>query len=138
MKTQPASLPSPLPSADMALGDEVVFRYRGTDGADAQMNVPLAVGILYAANAARGDEPFALGYPGDRLGRLARREGPTVVLHRDVTETFNRMGAFLEGYAHVLTEQIQGEDPQDPSTPADPPSNDPSDPAIGNNPPAAA
>ena len=114
MKTQDASLPSPLPSADMTLGDEVVFQYRDTEGNAAHTSTPLAVGLLYAANAMRGDESFALGYPGDRLGRLARREGTTVVLHRDVAETFNRMATFLDDYTRAVIEQIRGTGPQAP------------------------
>ena len=136
MKTQDASLPSPLPSADMALGDEVVFHYRDTDGNHAQTSASLAVGLLYAANAMRGDEPFALGYPGDRLGRLARREGTAVVLHRDVAETFNRMVTFLDDYTRAAIEQIRGAGPQAPDGV---PSDDAPVPEVGeNNSPAAA
>ena len=136
MKTQDASLPSPLPSTDMTLGDDVVFHYRDTDGNPAQTSTPLAVGLLYAANAMRGDEPFALGYPGDRLGRPARREGTTVVLHRDVAETFNRMVSFLDGYTRAVIEQLRGAGTQAPDGV---PSDDSPAPEAGeNNPPAAA
>ena len=136
MKTQDASLPSPLPSVDTLLDEEVVFQYRDTEGNAAQTSTPLAVGLLYAANAMRGDEPFALGYPGDRLGRLARREGTTVVLHRDVAETFNRMVTFLDDYTRAVIEQLRGAGPQAPDgVPSD---DSPAPEAVENNPPAAA
>ncbi len=136
MKTQDASLPAPLPSADMTLSDEVVFHYRDTDGNPSQTGASLAMGLLYAANAMRADEPFALGYPGDRLGRLARREGTAVVLHRDVAETFNRMVTFLDDYTRAVIEQIRGADSRaENGAPSD---GSPAPETVDNNSPVAA
>ncbi len=107
MKTEPASLPSALPSADMLLSDEVVFRHKSPDGHDVQTRVPLAVGLLYAANAMRSGDSFALGYPDDRIGRLARREGGQVSMDKDVVDTVDGMAKFLDGYTEVLVAQLQ-------------------------------
>ncbi|MGC8518800.1 MAG: hypothetical protein ACP5P4_09770 [Steroidobacteraceae bacterium] len=89
----------------MLLIDEVVFRHRGADGQDAQAQVPLAVGLLLAANALRAGEVFALGYPGDPVGGIARVVGGRLFVHRDVAGTLSGMQAFLDRYAEALIEQ---------------------------------
>ncbi|MHB1826582.1 MAG: hypothetical protein ACYCV6_02675 [Steroidobacteraceae bacterium] len=109
MKTEPASPPSPLPSADMLLGDEVVFRHKGSEGRDVQVRVPLAVGLLYAANALRGGETFALGYPDDRIGRIVRSNGAQADVHKDAARTFGDMVAFLERYTAAVVAQVRAE-----------------------------
>lgn len=107
MKTEPAVLPSPLPSADVLLSDEVAFMHKDAEGADVQVRVPLAVGLLYAANALRAGEAFALGYPGDRIGRIARSDGVKLAVHHEVVRTFEGMVAFLDRYTEVLAVQLQ-------------------------------
>lgn len=107
MKTQPASLPSPLPSADMLLSDEVVFRHKDTDGNDAQVRAPLALGLLYAANALRAGETFALGYPDDPVGRIVRSDGGRIVVQGDAASTFSAMVAFLDRYTEAVVTQVR-------------------------------
>lgn len=109
MKTEPASLPSPLPSTEMLLSDEVVYRHKDQEGRDVQVRAPLAVGLLYAANALRGGETFALGYPGDRIGRIVRSDGAQTDVHRDAARTFEDMVAFLERYTAAVVAQVRGE-----------------------------
>lgn len=111
MKTEPASLPSPLPSAEMLLSDEVVFRHQDTEGREAQVRAPLAVGLLYAANALRGGEAFALGYPDDRLGRIARSDGAQTHVHKEAAGTLEGMVAFLGRYTEALIAQVRAELP---------------------------
>ena len=105
MKTQPASLPAALPSSDMLLNDEVVFRHRSADGQEVEARVPLALGILLAANAQRAGEFFALGYPGDPVGAIARVVGGRVFVHGDAAATLTGMAAFLDRFAEALLEQ---------------------------------
>lgn len=105
MKTRDASLPAPLPSADMTLGDEAVFHYRDTDGQEVETRVPIALGLLLAANAVRAGESFALGYPGDPVGAIARSGGGRLFVHRDAAATLSGMQAFLERYSEALLEQ---------------------------------
>ncbi len=138
MKTQAPSLPRPLPTAEMALGDEVVFHYTSPDGLPASINAPLPMGLLFAANAMRSDEPFSLGYPGDRIGRLARREGAQIVLHPDVSETFNRMVAFLDDFTAAIIERVREADVQAEESEPAPTSAPAASTDAGNNSPAAA
>lgn len=94
----------------MLLSDEVVFRHRGADGQDGQIRVPLAVGLLFAANAMRTGEQFALGYPDDPIGGIARGDGERLFVHRDAAGTLSEMRAFLDRYTEVLIEQtVTGE-----------------------------
>ena len=109
MKTEPASLPSPLPSTEMLLSDEVVYRHKDQEGRDVQVRAPLAVGLLYAANALRGGETFALGYPGDRIGRIVRSDGSQTDVHRDAARTFEDMVAFLERYTAAVVAQVRAD-----------------------------
>ena len=81
--------------------------YTDAEGADVQVRVPLAVGLLYAANALRAGETFALGYPGDRIGRIARSDGVKLAVHNDVIRTFEGMVAFLDRYTEALAAQLQ-------------------------------
>ena len=105
MKTQPASFPASLPSSEMLLNDDVVFRHRSADGQDVEARVPLALGLLFAANAERSGEAFALGYPGDPVGAIARSVGGRLFVHRDAAATLSGMQAFLERYSEALLEQ---------------------------------
>ena len=107
MKTQPASLPAAPPATDLLLSDEVVFRHPSPDGSVSQARLPLAVGLLYAANALRAGEDFTLGYPGDRIGRIARRENGASTVHREVADTLEGMVRFLSAYADALSAQAQ-------------------------------
>ncbi len=107
MKTQPASLPAAPPATDLLLSDEVVFRHRNSEDAVTEVQMPLAVGLLYAANALRAGEDFALGYPGDRIGRIARCEHGGSTVHRDVAGTLEGMVTFLSAYADALSAQAQ-------------------------------
>ena len=107
MKTQPASLPAAPPATDLLLSDEVVFRHRNSEDAATEIPMPLAVGLLYVANALRAGEDFALGYPGDRIGRIARCENGTSTVHREVAGTLEGMVTFLSAYADALSAQAQ-------------------------------
>ncbi len=89
----------------MLLNDEVVFRHLSTDGQDVEARVPLALGLLLAANARRAGESFALGYPGDPVGAIARVVGGRLFVHRDAAATLTGMQAFLDRYAEALLEQ---------------------------------
>ncbi len=109
MKTEPASLPSPLPSTEMLLSDEVVYRHKDPEGRDVQVRVPLAVGLLYAANALRGAETFALGYPGDHIGRIVRSDGVQADVHKDAARAFDAMVAFLQRYTAAVVAQVRAE-----------------------------
>jgi len=108
VKTAPATLPSPPPAADMLVSDEVIFRHVGPDGREAQVHAPIAVGLLYAANALRADEPFALGYPGDSIGWLARLDNEgRVAVANDLVATVEGMARFLDSYADAIAAQFE-------------------------------
>ena len=106
MKTEPAILPTLLEDRGSLVTDEVVFAQADGEGRSVQVRVPLALGLLYAANALRAGESFTLDYPGETAGHLARHDGERLALDKEVAETFEGMVAFLDRYAEALAEQL--------------------------------